>query len=106
MTFSPQRANPGANPIAPWLSVRNSAKAVEFYQSAFRAAEVYRLDGPGGSVVSRPSVGGADFWLSDESAEHGISSPQSIGGSTERLIFTVADPFGHHGEIGRPSSDS
>ena len=27
--------------IATWLSVRNSAQAVEFYQSAFGAAEVF-----------------------------------------------------------------
>lgn len=92
MTFQPAAGEPLANSIAPWISVRNSAKAVEFYQSAFGAAEVYRLDGPGGSVVARLSVGGAEFWLSDESPEHGNFSPQSLGGSTVRLIFTVADP--------------
>lgn len=34
--------------IAPWLSVRNSAQAVDFYKSAFGATEVYRLEGPRG----------------------------------------------------------
>ena len=33
--------------IAPWLTVRNSVKAVEFYKSAFGALEVYRLEGSG-----------------------------------------------------------
>jgi PhnB protein len=78
--------------IAPWLSVRNSAKAVEFYKSAFGATEVYRLDGPGGSVVARLSVDGAEFWLSDESPEHGNFSPESLGGGSVRVILTVADP--------------
>jgi len=32
--------------IAPWLSVRNIVKAVEFYKAAFGAAETYRLDIP------------------------------------------------------------
>ena len=63
--------------IAPWLSVRNGAQAVEFYKSAFGATEVYRLDVPGGGVVARLSVDGAEFWLSDESPEHGNFSPES-----------------------------
>jgi PhnB protein len=78
--------------IAPWLSVRNSANAVDFYRSAFGATEVYRLDGPGGSVVARLSVDGAEFWLSDESPEHGNFSPESLGGGSVRMILTVADP--------------
>lgn len=78
--------------IAPWLSVRNSAKAVEFYKAAFGAKEVYRLEVAGGSVVARLSVNGAEFWLGDESPEHSNFSPQSLGGATVRLILTVADP--------------
>jgi PhnB protein len=78
--------------IAPWLSVRNSAQAVDFYKSAFGATEVYRLEVPGGDVVARLSVDGAEFWLSDESPEHGNFSPESLGGGSVRLILTVADP--------------
>src|SRR5277367_5952907 len=78
--------------LAPMLSVRNGARAVEFYKAAFGAIEVYRVEDPGGSVVSRLSVDGAEFWLSDESPEHGNFSPQSLGGATVRLILTAADP--------------
>lgn len=78
--------------IAPWLSVRNGAQAVEFYKSAFGATEVYRLDVPGGGVVARLSVDGAEFWLSGESAERGNVSPESPGGGSVRMILTVADP--------------
>ena len=78
--------------IAPWLSVRNSARAVDFYKAAFGATEVFRLEGPGASVVARLSVDGAEFWLSDESPEHGNFSPESRGGGTVRIILTVADP--------------
>jgi PhnB protein len=127
-------AVPLANSIAPWLSVRKSAEAVEFYKAAFGAVEVYRMDVPGGSVVARLSVDGAEFWVADESPEHFNFSPESIGGSSVRIIFTVADPdtvferalkagacqiyavneaygwrvgrvadpYGHHWEIGRP----
>ena len=77
--------------IAPWLSVRNGARAVDFYKSAFGATEVFRMDA-GDSVVARLSVEGAEFWLSDESPENGNFSPQTLGGSSVRIILTVADP--------------
>jgi PhnB protein len=78
--------------VAPMLSVRNGAQAVEFYKSAFGAIEVYRVEDPSGLVVSRLSIDGAEFWLSDESPEHGNFSPESLGGGTARMILTVPDP--------------
>jgi len=119
--------------IAPWLSVRQGAKAVEFYKAAFGAGEVFRIDAPDGAVVARLSVDGAEFWLGDESPQHHNFSPESLGGGTVRMVLTVADPdavfkravkagakeivpvqdmhgwrvgrvadpFGHHWEIGR-----
>jgi len=78
--------------LAPWLSVRGSARAVEFYKTAFGAVEVYRMEDPGGSVVSRLSIDGAEFWVADESPEHFNFSPETTHGATTRLILTVADP--------------
>lgn len=80
------------NSIVPWLSVRESAQAVEFYKSAFGATEVYRLDDPEGNVIARLSIDGAEFWVGDESPEHKNFSPESLGGGSVRIIFTVADP--------------
>lgn len=77
--------------IAPWLCLRGGARAVEFYKKAFGAVEVFRIDG-GDSVVAKLSIDGAEFWLSDESPEHHNHSPESLGGITTRIIFTVADP--------------
>ena len=78
--------------VAPMLSVRNGARAVEFYKSAFGATEVFRIESPDGAVVARLSVEGAEFWLSDESPENGNYSPESLGGGTVRMILTVPDP--------------
>ena len=78
--------------IAPMLSVRNGARAVEFYKAAFGAVEVYRIEDPGGAVVSRLSVAGAEFWLADESPEHGNFSPESLSGSTTRMLLVVDNP--------------
>jgi PhnB protein len=77
--------------IAPWLTVRESREAVEFYKAAFGAQELFRL-GEGDSVIARLSVEGAEFWVGDESPEHFNFSPASLGGSSVRIIFTVADP--------------
>jgi len=124
--------------IAPMLSVRGGATAVEFYKAAFGAIEVFRVEDPAGAVVSRLSVEGAEFWVADESPEHANFSPETVGGGTVRMILTVpdpdamfaravdagarsvvpvednygwrlgrvADPFGHHWEIGRPLKSS
>ena len=121
--------------ISPMLSVRNGAKAVEFYQSAFAAVVLFRLDGDDGGVVAQLAVGSAEFWVADESPEHHNFSPETLGGSTVRMVMVVedpdavfaqavaagaavvapvtdqsygwrvgriADPFGHHWEIGKP----
>ena len=78
--------------IAPWLSVRNSQAAVAFYKAAFGATESFLLEDPGGAIVARLSVDGAEFWLSDESPELGNFSPATVGGGTVRIILTVANP--------------
>jgi PhnB protein len=78
--------------IAPMLSVRNGARAVEFYKAAFGATESFRIESEDGAVVARLSVGGAEFWLADESPEHSNFSPESLGGGTVRMVMTVEDP--------------
>src|SRR5271170_6429561 len=121
--------------IEPMLSVRNGAKAVEFYTTAFGAETLFRIGEGDEAVVAQMSVDGAIFWVTDESPEHSNFSPETLGGSTVRLVMIVddpdavfdravasgasvvwpvadqpyhwrvgrlADPFGHHWEIGKP----
>ncbi|TMD49788.1 MAG: VOC family protein [Chloroflexi bacterium] len=118
--------------IAPWLSVADATRAVEYYRAAFGAIELERLEDEAGSVVvAQLSIGGADFWVQQdgESDPHALGdrSPvrmiltvedpdsvfaQAIGaGATEVaplteghgwLIGRVADPSGHHWEVGKP----
>jgi PhnB protein len=78
--------------ISPFLSVRNGAKAVDFYVAAFGAEVLFRLDGPDGGVVAQLSVGGAAFWLGDESPEHLNFSPESLGGATTRMVMVAGNP--------------
>ena len=78
--------------IAPMLSVRRGAQAIEFYKAAFGAGELFRLDSDSGEVVARLSVGPAEFWVADESPEHSNFSPESLGGGTVRMVMIVEDP--------------
>ena len=76
------------------LSVRRGREAVEFYKAAFGAVELYRFGGTDDheEVVAQLAVGGAEFWVEDESPTHKNFSPQSLGGSTERMLLIVDDP--------------
>jgi PhnB protein len=136
MTNSSQNAKKTTT-IAPMLSVRNGARAVEFYGQAFGAGEAFRVEDPSGAVVARLAIGDAEFWVADESPEHLNFSPETLGGGTVRMVMVVddpdaafdraiaagatvvwpvcdeygwrigrlADPFGHHWEIGKPLAD-
>lgn len=74
------------------LSVRRGAKAIEFYQRALGAVELFRVEDDKGQLVARLSVEASEFWLADESPEHSNFSPESLGGSSVRMILTVDDP--------------
>jgi PhnB protein len=79
------------NVIAPWLSLRDSHRALDFYTRAFDAVETYHLDTPDG-VIARLSVGGAQFWIGPGGEETRGPGPEAVGGGTLRLILIVADP--------------
>ncbi len=80
--------------VSPQLSVRRGRDAVAFYEEAFGAVEVYRVGGTDEhpQVVSQLTVGETSFWVSDESPEHGHFSPETLGGTTLRVLLVVDDP--------------
>jgi PhnB protein len=71
------------------LSVRDWARAVDFYKAAFGATELHRVPGGG---VAQLSVRGAEFWVAEESREHHNFSPESLGGCSVRMLLIVEDP--------------
>lgn len=78
--------------ITPFLVVKNGAKAVEFYMTAFGAQELARGDMSGGRLVSKIAIEGAELWVGDEEPEFDNFSPDTIGGSAVRIVLTVSDP--------------
>jgi len=76
------------------LSVRRGRAAVAFYEEVFGAVEVFRVGGTDEleEVVAQLRVGDTTFWVEDESPEHANFSPETLGGSTVRLLLVVDDP--------------
>ncbi len=77
--------------IAPWLSLNDGEKAVEFYKSAFNAVETYRLKDSGAGLVVRLSINGAEFWISGD-ASLNTKTETPLGGNNTRMILIVDDP--------------
>ena len=92
MSDESQNAAPQKSSIAPMLSVRNGAKAVEFYKAAFGAGVLFHIEDENGGVVAQLSFGKSDFWVADESPEHLNFSPETVGGATARMVMIVDDP--------------
>jgi PhnB protein len=84
----PDKKKTVATSISPWLTVRNSKKAIDFYKSAFNALEVYRMEGDNDDLVVKLSVDGAEFWVSNGP----IEDKEPLGGKYVRMILTVSDP--------------
>jgi PhnB protein len=91
---APDRGEGPQTSVLAQLSVRRGRAAVEFYKAAFGAEEVYRVGGTDQheAVVSQLAIGPASFWVADESPAHLNFSPESLGGSTTRMLLIVADP--------------
>jgi PhnB protein len=124
------RSTPVRTNIAPWLSVNDGDRAVDFYKAAFGAVEQYRLQDDAGKVmVAQLAVDEADFWVQgDPDASPGggdgsirmiltVEEPEAVfrqalaAGATEIApvseghgwrIGRLADPFGHQWEVGKP----
>ena len=80
--------------LLPQLSVRGGLAALDFYRAAFGAEIDYQVGGTpeNRSVVAQLSIEGAAFWVADESPAHGNYSPESVGGSTTRMLLIVDEP--------------
>ena len=78
--------------VSPMLSVRNGARAVEFYKAAFGARELFRIGDEDSGVVAQLAVGASEFWVADESPENLNFSPESLGGCSTRMVIVADDP--------------
>jgi PhnB protein len=81
----------GFHTVTPYLTVTDSARAIDFYKRAFGAEEVSRLDTPEGKVAhAEIKIGDSIIMLSDEMPGWG-RSPQSLGGTAVEIMLYVKD---------------
>jgi PhnB protein len=82
----------GYHSVTPYLIVKGAARALEFYKKAFNATELYRLDGPGGSIGhAELQIGNSRLMLADEFPDMGARGPETLGGSPVGLCIYVED---------------
>ena len=78
--------------VLPYLVIKNAAAALDFYQNAFGAETIMRMDMPGGAVMhAEMRIGAAVFMLSEQSDDWGNKSPDMLGDSPVTLMVYVPD---------------
>ncbi len=79
--------------ITPYLICRDAAAAVEFYERAFGARELYRNLAPDGHSIihSELLIGDSRFFINEEFPDYGQHSPLHYGGSAVTLHLYVQD---------------
>lgn len=73
--------------VIPHIMVGDAAAAIDFYQRAFGARELFRLDAPGGGILhAEITIGQSALMLGDATVDEAESSaftaPASLGGGT------------------------
>ena len=82
----------GYHSVTPYLIVKGGARAIDFYQRAFGAKELFRMAQPDGRIGhAEIQIGDSRLMLADEHPEIGARSPQSIGGSPVTIHLYVPD---------------
>jgi PhnB protein len=78
--------------VAAYLTVHDAAEAIEFYQAAFGATEVLRLDGPGGQIAhAEIEIAGRPVMICDPLPWFSTKPPTVLGGTSASVLVYVDD---------------
>jgi PhnB protein len=82
----------GYHTLTPYMTVRDAARAIEFYKQAFGAVEKGIMKGPDGKIMhAELRIGDSIVMLADEFPQFGSMSPLSTGGAGMGLHIYVED---------------
>jgi PhnB protein len=81
----------GYHSVTPYITVDDGAAAIRFYQAAFGAVEVMRLEMGGKIGHAEVRIGDSVVMLSDEWPHMGALGPKSRGGPTSSLLIYSRD---------------
>lgn len=78
----------GHRSLAPYLTVRGAAKAIDFYARAFGAKELLRFPGPDGRIAhAQVQIGDSVLMLADENPQQGAKSPEAYRGTPASVFL-------------------
>jgi PhnB protein len=77
--------------LYPFLAVRDTDAAIEFYAEAFAATVRERVEAPD-VVVAVLEIDGMPFGIATEAPQLGTPSPETAGATTVRVSLHVDDP--------------
>lgn len=82
----------GYHSVTPYLSIKDAAKAIDFYKRAFGATELFRLVAPSGEIGhAEIKIGDSQIMLADPCEEGTFRNPQTLGGTSVGLHVYVQD---------------
>ncbi|SFA77101.1 PhnB protein [Collimonas sp. OK607] len=80
----------GYTTVTPYLVVDGAATAIAFYQKAFNAVEVLRMEMPDKRIGhAEIKIGDSHIMLADECPEMEIRSPKTLGGAGVSIVLYV-----------------
>jgi PhnB protein len=92
MTASSKPIPDGFHTVTAALTVKDAAKAIDFYKKALGAQEIMRMPSPDGKIThAELKIGDSIIFLADEFPNMGSKSPQTLGGTTGSLYLYVQD---------------
>jgi PhnB protein len=82
----------GYTTLAPYLAIDDAATAIDFYQRAFGAKEVGRIDGPDGKLAHVDlQIGDSHLMFADPFPTFATRSPKELGGTSVSIFMYVED---------------
>jgi PhnB protein len=85
----------GYHTVTPYLTVDDSASAIEFYKKAFGAKERGRMEAPGGKIGhAELEIGDSIVMLADAFPQSTTKSPKQLGGTSASVFLYVEDVDG------------
>lgn len=88
----PKPVPDGYHAVTPYLAMKDAAKAIDFYQRALGAKELYRLPMPNGKIAhTEMQIGDSRIMFADEAPEMGAKSARAFGGSPIVLCLYSED---------------
>ena len=83
----------GYHSVTPYLYIKGASEAIAWYQKAFGATEMMRLNMPESDIIMHAEIkiGNSIVMLTEENPDWGAISPSTLGGIATSFMIYVED---------------